>query len=43
MGVNSDVEELPSEMDEAEWTDRNFGTSAAENSSDSGSDLTYVN
>ncbi|XP_046997628.1 F-actin-monooxygenase Mical isoform X1 [Schistocerca americana] len=37
--VTSDVEELPGEMDEDEWTDRNFGTSAAEGSSDSVSDL----
>ncbi|KAJ9597110.1 hypothetical protein L9F63_027001, partial [Diploptera punctata] len=35
----SDVEEAPSEMDEDEWTDRNFGASAAEASSDSLSDL----
>ncbi|XP_069686571.1 F-actin-monooxygenase Mical isoform X3 [Periplaneta americana] len=35
----SDVEEVPSEMDEDEWTDRNFGASAAEGSSDSLSDL----
>ncbi|XP_023714226.1 protein-methionine sulfoxide oxidase mical3a isoform X4 [Cryptotermes secundus] len=35
----SDVEEAPSEMDEDEWTDRNFGASAVEGSSDSISDL----
>jgi len=38
----SDVEEAPSEMDEDEWTDRNFGASAVEGSSDSLSDLRYV-
>ena len=38
----SDVEEAPSEMDEDEWTDRNFGASAAEGSSDSLSDLRLV-
>jgi hypothetical protein len=38
----SDVEEVPSEMDEDEWTDRNFGASAVEGSSDSLSDLRYV-
>jgi hypothetical protein len=37
----SDVEEAPSEMDEDEWTDRNFGASAVEGSSDSLSDLRY--
>lgn len=31
-----------SEMDEDEWTDRNFGTSAAEGSSDDVSDLRYL-
>lgn len=38
----SDVEEAPSEMDEDEWTDRNFGASAVEGSTDSLSDLRYV-
>ncbi|XP_067012830.2 uncharacterized protein Mical isoform X2 [Anabrus simplex] len=38
-GAASDVEEAPSEMDEDEWTDRNFGASAAEGSSDSLSDM----
>jgi hypothetical protein len=38
----SDVEEVPSEMDEDEWTDRNFGASAVEGSTDSLSDLRYV-
>ncbi|XP_063236489.1 F-actin-monooxygenase Mical isoform X2 [Bacillus rossius redtenbacheri] len=38
-GAALDVEEAPSEMDEDEWTDRNFGASAAEGSSDSSSDL----
>jgi hypothetical protein len=38
----SDVEEAPSEMDEDEWTDRNFGASAVEGSSDSLSDLRYI-
>lgn len=38
----SDVEEAPSEMDEDEWTDRNFGASAVEGSSDSISDLRYI-
>nr|CAD7567614.1 unnamed protein product [Timema californicum] len=33
-GAAQDVEETPSEMDEDEWTDRNFGASAAEGSSD---------
>jgi len=38
----SDVEEAPSEMDEDEWTDRNFGASTVEGSTDSLSDLRYV-
>ncbi|KAK7790107.1 hypothetical protein R5R35_007081 [Gryllus longicercus] len=38
-GATTDVEEAPSEMDEDEWTDRNFGASAAEGSSDSVSDI----
>jgi len=38
----SDIEEAPSEMDEDEWTDRNFGPSTVEGSSDSLSDLRYV-
>nr|CAD7409127.1 unnamed protein product [Timema cristinae] len=33
-GAAQDIEETPSEMDEDEWTDRNFGASAAEGSSD---------
>jgi len=37
----SDVEEAPSEMDEDEWTDRNFGPSTVEDS-DSLSDMRYV-
>ncbi|EEB11756.1 hypothetical protein Phum_PHUM131580 [Pediculus humanus corporis] len=36
----SDVDEGPSEMDEDEWTDRNFGASAAEFSSDDVLDAT---
>lgn len=36
----SDVDEGPSEMDEDEWTDRNFGASAAEASSDDMLDAT---
>ncbi|XP_054289539.1 F-actin-monooxygenase Mical-like isoform X2 [Macrosteles quadrilineatus] len=35
----SDHEDAVSEMDEEEWTDRNFGASAAEVSSDDASDL----
>jgi hypothetical protein len=38
----SDIEEAPSEMDEDEWTDRNFGASTVEGSSDSLSDLRYI-
>jgi hypothetical protein len=38
----SDVEEVPNEMDEDEWTDRNFGASAVEGSSDSPSYLRYI-
>lgn len=30
-----------SEMDEDEWTDRNFGASAAEGSSDEATDMRY--
>lgn len=41
---SSDQEDHPSEMDEDEWTDRNFGASAAEcDSSDDLSDLRYDN
>lgn len=40
--ITSDIEEPPGEMDEDEWTDRNFGTSAAEYSSSSNSDLRYA-
>lgn len=36
----SDLDEAPSEMDEDEWTDRNFGASAAEGSSDDLLDVT---
>lgn len=40
---SSDQEDHPSEMDEDEWTDRNFGASAAEcDSSDDLSDLRYT-
>lgn len=39
----SDAEEAQSQMDEDEWTDRNFGASAAEmGSSDDISDMRYV-
>lgn len=34
-------EELLNEMDEDEWTDRNFGASNADNTSDEASDLRY--
>lgn len=34
------MDEAPSEMDEDEWTDRNFGASAAEGSSDDLLDMT---
>lgn len=40
--ASSDIEEAPSEMDEDEWTDRNFGASTVEGSSDSLSDLRYI-
>jgi hypothetical protein len=38
----SDIEEAPSEMDEDEWTDRNFGASTVEGSNDSLSDIRYI-
>lgn len=44
LGVSDEEEanKAASEMDEDEWTDRNFGASAAEGSSDDISDLRYL-
>lgn len=42
--ISSEHDEPPSQMDEDEWTDRNFGASAAElgSSEDESSSLRYV-